>query len=86
VLKLARGQLEVAIRGLFPDLSEAWSCEDTSIFQQVWEMADDQMSWKVDHVTDLTVAGSVTRLAAWPCVVTSWFCHPVVTVLSVQTT
>lgn len=85
MLKLVRGQLEVAIRGLFLDPQRPRSCEDTSISQQVWEKADDQMSWKMEvgHVAE--VAGSVTWPAVWPCVVTTWFCQPAVTVPSVRT-
>lgn len=88
MLKLIRGQLKVEITGLFLDPQRPHRCEVTSISQQVWEMADDQRSWKVevDHVIDLAVAGSVTQLAVWPCVVTTGFCQPVVTVPSVWTT
>ena len=72
----------------FQTLQRPRRCEDTSISQQVWEMADDQMSWKmdVDQVMDLAVAGSAAWLAVRPCVVTTWVCQPAVSVPSVRTT
>lgn len=75
MLKLVRGQLGVSIRGLFLDPQCPRGCEDTSVSQQVWEVADERMTWEMEAGDITEVAGSVTCPAVRPCVVTWWFCQ-----------